>query len=255
MKRSFIIAAFLLITASAVAQVSGSSVYVGIAMPRKASSAGPVLGYKYQYDLPVAGLGVIGSVDFTLYGADKDLRNATDKAFNFWKDSFNYDDADAKTRHREPINFAVPINFGANYHYSFGRIAPWAEAGIGFAPVFTSKQVYKGEKSESVRHESTNSHGRPVVSHESGTRHRYEITKYKPTVAFSWRIALGAILDEKYSVALSVDGLAKYNQKTVKSEDVKPYWNTSKDSYSRETEGERTTPGQAYVSIRFGYHF
>ena len=65
MKRSFIIAAFLLITASAVAQVSGSSVYVGIAMPRKASSAGPVLGYKYQYDLPVAGLGVIGSVQLT----------------------------------------------------------------------------------------------------------------------------------------------------------------------------------------------
>ena len=134
--------ALLLITASAFGQVAGSSVYVGIAMPRKASSAGPVLGYKYQYDLPVAGLGVIGSVDFTLYGADKDLRNATDKAFNFWKETFNYDDADAKTRHREPVNFAVPINFGANYHYSFGRIAPWAEAGIGFAPVFTSKQVY-----------------------------------------------------------------------------------------------------------------
>ena len=247
--------ALLLITASAFGQVAGSSVYVGIAMPRKASSAGPVLGYKYQYDLPVAGLGVIGSVDFTLYGADKDLRNAADKAFNFWKETFNYDDADAKTRHREPVNFAVPINFGANYHYSFGRIAPWAEAGIGFAPVFTSKQVYKGEKSESVRHESTNSHGRPTVSYDSGTRHYYQITKYKPTVAFSWKIALGAILDQKYSVGLSIDGLAKYKQKTVLSEDVKPYWNTNKESYTRKTEGESTTSGYASVLLRFGYHF
>ena len=247
--------ALLLITASAFGQVAGSSVYVGIAMPRKGCSAGPVLGYKYQYDLPVKGLGIIGSADFTLYGMNKDLRQVADKAFDDWKKSFNYDDADAKTRHREPVNFAVPINFGANYHYSFGRIAPWAEAGIGFAPVFTSKQVYKGEKSESVRHESTNSHGRPTVSYDSGTRHYYQITKYKPTVAFSWKIALGAILDQKYSVGLSIDGLAKYKQKTVLSEDVKPYWNTNKESYTRKTEGESTTSGYASVSLRFGYHF
>jgi hypothetical protein len=63
------------------------------------------------------------------------------------------------------------------------------------------------------------------------------------------------MLDQKYSLGLYVDGVSKYKQKTLHVEDVKPYWNTEKGSYSRDTQGEIKNKGYAYVSIRFGYHF
>ena len=254
MKKIFSFAALLLITTSAIAQTEGSSVYLGIAMPRKGYSAGPVIGYKYQYNLPLEGLGLIGAVDFTLNGWNKKTSEISKNTFNGWLSINNYDDADTKTKYSEPTNFAIPINFGVNYSYPFGRIRAWAEAAIGFAPVFTSRQVWKADEHESVSYESTTSK-RPHKVTNSGWRHNYQIVKYRPTVAFSWKIALGGMLDQKYSLGLDIDGLSKHRQKTILKEDVKPYWNSEKNSYTRETEGENMTKGFAYVSLRFGYHF
>lgn len=255
MKRFFILLALMSVAASAAAQVAGSSVYVGIAMPRKDLTAGPVIGYKYQYDLNVVdGLGLIGTVDFTLNRSDKDARKSNEAAFENWLKNNNYDDAKSEVTHRTPVNFAIPVNVGANYSYPFGRIRAWAEAGIGFALLFSSRSVWKAEKFESVSYESTLP-GRPHTVTNSGSKHHYDVYKYSPAAAFSYRFAFGAMLDDRFSFGLNVDGVSGYTQKSVRAEDVKPYWNSNSGSYKRETKYKGKAEGYAYVSLRLGYHF
>lgn len=255
MKKYFAMFAFLLMATGAFAQVEGSSVYLGMAMPRRAYGAGLSVGYKYQYNLPVEGLGLIGSVDLYYTRQNKDVRNMNEDSFEKWLDITDYGATNVTAKRFASNHIALPINFGANYTYPLGRMNVWGEAGIGCAPIFTSRQVWKASKYSSVEYDSTTSSGRPTTVHNSGWRHHYDITKFRPGVSFSWKVALGAMLDQKYSLGLYIDGVSKYKQKTLHVEDVKPHWNTEKGSYTRETEGESENKGYAYVSIRFGYHF
>lgn len=255
MKKYFAMFAFLLMATGAFAQVEGSSVYLGMAMPRRAYGAGLSTGYKYQYNLPVEGLGLIGSVDLYYTRQNKDIRNANEDAFATWLKVNNYAADNVTAKRFSSNHIALPINFGANYSYPLGRMNVWGEAGIGCAPIFTSRQAWKAKKYSSVSYDSTTASGRPTTAHSSGWTHNYNILKTRPGVGFSWKVALGAMLDQKYSLGLYVDGVSKYKQKTLYVEDVKPYWNTEKGSYSRETKGEIKNKGYAYVSIRFGYHF
>ena len=255
MKKYFAMLAFLLMATGAFAQVEGSSVYLGTAMPRRAYGAGLSVGYKYQYNLPVEGLGLIGSVDLYYSRLNKDVRNSNEKSFDTWLDLNNYKTDNVTAKRFASNHVAIPINFGANYTYPLGRMNVWGEGAIGCAPIFTSRQVWKAKKYSSVEYDSTTGSGRPTTVHDSGWRHHYDITKIRPGVGFSWKVALGAMLDQKYSLGLYVDGVSKYKQKTQHVEDVKPYWNTNNGSYNRETKGENENKGYACVSIRFGYHF
>jgi len=135
MKRVSFLIAFFSITLSAISQVEGSSAYLGMAIPNKSHAAGFILGYKYQYDLPVDGLGFVGTVDFQYCRPKKKVRAQIDEGYENWLEVNNYDEGDVKTKRRESATFVVPFNFGVNYSYSFGRISSWAETGIGFAPV------------------------------------------------------------------------------------------------------------------------
>lgn len=254
MKRVSFLIAFFSITLSAISQVEGSSAYLGMTIPNKSHAAGFILGYKYQYDLPVDGLGFVGTVDFQYCRPKKKVRAQIDEGYENWLEVNNYDEGDVKTKRRESATFVVPFNFGVNYSYSFGRISSWAETGIGFAPIFSTRQVWKADKNVSSSYQSSIS-GRPILQVNRGERHYYQISKYKPALAFSWRIALGAILDDKYSIGLIIDGLSKYKLKVVVAEDVKPYWNSEKGAYTRENDTEVSTKGGASVSLRFGYHF
>jgi hypothetical protein len=152
MKKYFAMFAFLLMATGAFAQVEGSSVYLGIAMPRRAYGAGLSTGYKYQYNLPVEGLGLIGSVDLYYTRQNKDIRNANEDAFATWLKVNNYAADNVTAKRFSSNHIALPINFGANYSYPLGRMNVWGEAGIGCAPIFTSRQAWKAKKYSSVEY-------------------------------------------------------------------------------------------------------
>lgn len=255
MKRFALLTVLLLISASVYAQLGGSSAYVGMAMPRKGYTSGLVLGYKYQYDLPVYGLGVIGTVDFTLNRPNKDARAVEDKLFNDWLKYNGYDEPESEVKRRKPVDFSLPVNFGVNYSYTFGRITPFAEAAIGFATMFRSPVVWKADESHSVTYESTTAQGRPITVHNSGKNHYYTTTKYTPAVTFSYKFGIGAMLDYRFSLGVEVDGVSKYKQKSVSTDDIKPYWNTNKGSEINTRKSEQPVKGYAYVAIRLGYYF
>lgn len=256
MKRLFLLFSFVFVAVSVSAQVHGSAVYVGMSMPRKdVQSAGAVIGYKYQYDLPVDGLGVIGSVDFRINGPCKTIRDANDAAFDSWLKTNNYDDSESKVSRRSSADMLLPINFGVNYSYYLGRVTPWVEGAIGFATVFNSGESWKAEKSVSVSYDSTNSHGRPITVTNSGKKHYYRSVVYKPAVTFSYKFGLGAVLDYRYSFGVEICGISKYTQKETVKYDVKPYWNSGKDSYKDTDKFEYQQKGYVYVALRLGYHF
>ena len=256
MKKCFTLFVLLLMTIGAFAQVEGSSAYFGMTMPRKTRSAGLSLGYKYQYNLSIVeGLGLVGSADLTFTRWNKEVRDNLTSSYNNWLEVLGYDEGDVKTKFRRSTEFYIPLNVGANYTYQFGRISAWGEFGMGIGTLFTTRSVMKGSESFSVKHEGTNSMGRPTVSYTSGTKHSYIVTRYNPAVGFSWKLALGAALDSKYSFGLYIDGMSKHNQTNIVSEDVKPYWNSGKDSYKRETKSKAKMKGFTQVALRVGYYF
>ena len=256
MKKCFTLFVLLLMAIGASAQMEGSSIYFGMTMPRKTRSAGASLGYKYQYNLSIVeGLGLIGSADLTFTRWNKDTRKALKTSYNTWLETLGYDEGEVKTRFRRSTEFYIPLNVGANYTYQFGRIGAWGEVGIGLGTLFTTSSAMKGSESFSIKHEGTNSMGRPTVSYTSGTKHHYYITRYNPSFGFSWKITLGAMLDHKYSFGLYIDGMSKHKQTKVDKEDVKPYWNSNKDSFTRENKSKSQEKGFTQVAFRLGYYF
>lgn len=249
---SIIFAILFVSCLSSLAQTAGSSIYLGVTMPRDGVSAGPLFGYKFQYDLPITGLGLIATADFTLNMLDKDSRNSAKTAFENWLNLNNYDDEESVVKQRNPVNFAIPLNVGVNYSYPFGRIRVWAESAIGFAPLFSSRQVWKADKYEYHSYDSDYS-DKTITS--SGNRHYYDIWKYKPALAFSYKIGIGAMLDNEWSLGLDVSGLSGYKQKSVHKEDCKRYYNSNSGAFVKETENKIKAEGSAYVALRIGYHF
>ena len=254
MKRlTFIIFGIILLSCvNSHAQIAGSTVYAGISMLGKGVSAGPIIGYKYQYDLPISGFGLIATADFTLNRLDKDTRDVLEFAFENWLKQYYYDNDESVVKKRNNIYISIPVNVGMNYSYPLGRISVFAEYGIGFSTLFSSKRVWKADRHHYNTYDS-DYFDKTIVS--SGETHYYDIWKYRPAIAFSYKFSFGAMLDDKWSVGLDVNGLSGYTQKSVHEEDYKKYYNSNNGSFDRKTDSETKVDGSTYLTLRLGYHF
>lgn len=227
------------------AQIKGSSIYIGGVFPYDGHTFGAVIGYKYQFGLPVTGLGVIIGADLNLDGTSKDVKKLNNEKYDIISSSYNFDTDDSKVSIRYPLYFNVPIKAGLNYSYQIKQIRLWAEAAVGMNMAFRTNQNYSAYRWYNNQ-----------TSGQSGERHYYTITKHKPGLAFAWNTGIGIMFKDAYSIGINVQGIGKYKVKPVLYEDYKKYYNSSKGSYTKETELDPIENKSAVqVQIRFGIHF
>ena len=256
MKKFISVLAVLCLTATAFAQVKGSSFYIGGNLSAK---PGPMIGYKYQFELPVKGLGVIVSADFTYAPLKKSVREQAEissaqraESMGYENDSNRYGSTTADVKHRNSQYFTLPVNVGANYCYSFGKVGVWAEAAFGVAGVFNKRSVWKGESHtvEDFSSDITDKH-----YNNTGERHYYDITRYNPAFAFAWKTGVGAMFGKTLSLGLEINGIGAHKVKVIQKIDDKPYWNSSKGASVTETKGKYAVGGHTCVALRLGFHF
>lgn len=245
MKNLFITLLAITTATCAFAQIKGSSIYIGGVMPYDGHTFGAVIGYKYQIDLPVPGLGVILGADLTLDGTSKDVKDLNQEAYDRITSEFNFDTDDSEVSIHYPLYFNIPIKAGLNYSYQIKQIRLWVEAAAGMNMAFRSNTNYSACRWYDNE-----------ISGQTGERHYYAITKYKPGFAFAWNTGIGIMFKDAYSIGINIQGLGKYKVKSVFNEDFKRYYNSSKGSYTKETElGPTNNNSAALVQIRFGFHF
>ena len=214
-------------------------------MPYEGHTFGAVIGYKYQFDLPVTGLGVILGADLNLDGTSKDVKNLYQENYDIITSEHNFDTEDSEVSIHYPLYFNIPIKAGLNYSYQIKQIRLWAEAAAGMNIAFRSNTNYSAYRWYDN-----------YTSGQSGERHYYMITRYKPGFAFAWNTGIGIMFKDTYSIGINIQGLGKYKVKSVLYEDFKRYYNSSKGSYTEETELEPTNSNSVVqVQIRFGFHF
>lgn len=245
MKKIFATVLFVFIAVTSYAQLKGSSIYIGGVIPYNGHTFGAVVGYKYQFALPVEGLGVIINADFSLDGSSQKVIRANQDAYDMVTSSYNFDTEDSKVSLHNPVYFNIPVRAGVNYSYPIKNIRLWAETSFGLNMVFRSNLSYSAYRWYGNE-----------ISGQSGERHYYATTKYKPGFAFAWNTGIGVLLKDRYSIGLALQGVGKYKLKSVLSEDYKRYYNSSSGSFVKDTELEKVTVrSSVQFQIRFGFHF
>lgn len=238
------------------AQKEGFSVYGAGTFPVGdsgwATSCGFSIGGKYQYDLPVKGLGAIATVDMFFSGLSKE-----GKAL-YEIDESNYTSCKLRT----PKTFIVPLMAGVNYNYAFNEnISVWAETALGLSVDFYTNYKFSGTKV--VDYQSPQS--RWYYSYKRTTT--TEIHKMSPIVNCAYQIGIGTMLWQHVSVGLHfyVFGGASKMKTTIE---------TTKDVYQRYRNGQNSTEkttsnfdedtdvfisedvaSTLKLSLRIGYHF
>ena len=243
------------------AQKEGLSVYGAGTFPvgeceKNGMSCGFDVGVKYQYDLPIKGLGAIATFDIMFNGIKREKREET---IERWEDNFSSYDSHRVTTSKT-LNF--PIMFGVNYHYELNeQISFWGETALGLTIMQMTPEKFKGRRV--VDYQSPQSD-----YHFSYKEIDYiNVTSYKPVVNCAYQVGIGTLLWQRISVGfhfyvfggedtmdMSQEGITKTFQRyrTGKNSSVK----TDRDTSSTgKMEYAVPIPTQLMLSLRIGYHF
>ncbi len=233
MKRNVLILLMITCVSSLFAQKEGFSVYGGGVFPvgkwkDSYVSAGFDAGVKYQYNLPVRGLGVFGSFDLVFNGLTKEGRALYESLDNGSK----YDSYKRATP--KILNF--PIMAGVNYCYNFNNnIGLYSETALGLSICKQTDYRFEGS----------------WVDYRNITWSSSNTIKTKAYANCAFRFGLGVLFWQRMSVGIHfcVFGGAK----ETKIEHIKTisgnYSDSDRDEYTSEL-----IPMSSF-SLRLGCHF
>lgn len=256
MKRNLLILILLACASSLFAQKEGFSVYGGGVFPvgkwaDAGGSAGFDVGVKYQYNLPVQGLGVIGTFDFMFNGLTKEGK----ALYNYVNNPDKYDSFERTT----PKTLNFPIMAGVNYHYDFGNVCVWGETALGLAVCKTTNYKFDGNYEwERVTNQYYYSYR--TVTHST-------VIKSKAFANCAYQFGFGAMFWQRMSVGIHfyVFGGAK-NIKTETHKTTRTNYRFRYGKKESEQSGSKvdnsnseysTTGASAapFFCLRLGYHF
>lgn len=256
MKRNIFILILLTCATALFAQKDGFSVHGGGIFPvgkwaDAGVSAGFDVGVKYQYNLPVHGLGVIGTFDLMFNGLTKDGK----AVYNNINNTGKYDSYKRTT----PKTLNFPIMAGVNYYYDFGNISVWGETALGLNICKETNYKFEGTYDwEAV----TNKY---YYTYRTVTRST--IIKSKAYANCAFQFGLGAMFGQRMSVGVHFYVFGGASETTIEKYDVTNTHarsrNGKKDtehtrSWSDKDDSEFSSSGlipTPFFSIRLGYHF
>lgn len=238
------------------AQKEGFSVYGAGTFPvgdaSWATSCGFSVGGKYQYNLPVKGLGAIATVDMFFSGLSKDGRAL-----------YEIDESDyTSCKVRTPKSFIVPLMAGVNYNYAFNEnIAVWAETALGLGLDFSTNYKFSGTKVVDYQSPQSRWH----YSYKSTTT--TEVRKRHMVANCAYQLGIGTMLWQRVSVGLHFyifGGASKIKTTIETTRDVYQRYRTGQNSTEKTTTNHDTDTDvfiseevdpMLKLSLRVGYHF
>lgn len=229
MKRNLFILVALISATSLFAQRNGFSIYGGGEFPvgkwKDANvSPGFDVGVKYQYNLPVQGLGVFGTFDLMFNGLTKDGKASYN---NFNKKSYD----SYKLVTPKMLNF--PMMAGVNYCYEFNNnIGIWGETALGLTVCKATDYKFNATY--------TNYNKKRVTSSTT--------MKTKAYANCAYQFGLGAIFWQHMSVGVHFYVFGGAKETKVTKTDV------GANSRKTKTYTTELIPLSSFC-IRIGYHF
>ncbi|MGM9810002.1 MAG: hypothetical protein ACI30J_03930 [Paludibacteraceae bacterium] len=248
----------LAVSASAIfAQKSEFAVYGGGAFPvgkwaDAGASSGFDVGFKYQYNLPVKGLGVFGTFDVIFNGLTKDAKNI----YNNINDVDKYDTYKRIT----PKTLNFPIMAGVNYRWDFNdKVGIWAETALGVNICKTTNYRFRGTiESETVSSKYYYSYDKI---------NRSTIIETKAYANCAYQLGVGAIFWQHMSVGVHFyvfGGADKIETETYETTTHDSRYRIGKDSQEKhsvktdKSESEfasQDVVNSPFFCIRLGYVF
>ena len=195
------------------------------------------VGFDVTVNLPVDGLGIVGSVDLFYNNTKSDVGN-------YLKDVSKYitthDNNISEVNSTLPYTLNIPILFGVNYIHNFNHIVGvWGEAGVG--PNFRLITDYTTETDylEAIT-DGANTYDKMT-----------ETTKYDSAVTFGFKIGAGAMLWDKMSIGLYYYSLG--SAKVTGSVECK-HGDKEFKLLDNQFKGEKAM-SSSEIAVRVGYHF